>query len=77
MKSFDPEESIKKAAQVPWYDFLVPRPFPPFKKMTSLEDANWYAAVYSGELRNLQIGRAFWAWTSIFFAMVAVIGWLA
>ncbi len=76
MKSYDFDEEVKGAAQVPWYNFMVPHPLPPFKKTTSLEDANWYAAAYSSEVRNLQIGRAFWAWTSIFLAVVAAIGWL-
>jgi len=76
MKRFDAEEAIRTAAKVPWYDFLKPSPFRPFKDQTSLQTANWHAHAYSKEVRSLQIGRAFWAWTSILLAIIAAIGWL-
>lgn len=76
MKLPDLTGKMKGGASLPWYNVLVPRPLPPFKNLKSLEDANWYAAAYSSEVRNLQIGRALWAWTSMFFAIVAAIGWL-
>jgi len=77
MKSFDPAKAVREAARLPWYNFLLPRPFPPFREATSLEDANFFARAYHSEVHNLQIGRAIWAWSSITFAIVAAIGWLA